>query len=132
MPTPNGSRGGMAFSAAELHVLRRSLAHALQPSSAPLAAEEVQDCLRLAQSVDEAAREAGRLRAFVLDDLARYRGALPGSLSGYLELLRQALAAGYEPTPTTSPPCAHCGPTRPPPRCWSGPGPSRSAPYGGA
>ncbi|MFF9982938.1 hypothetical protein [Streptomyces erythrochromogenes] len=99
MPTPNGSRGGMAFSAAELHVLRRSLAHALQPSSAPLAAEEVQDCLRLAQSVDEAAREAGRLRAFVLDDLARYRGALPGSLSGYLDLLRQALAVGYEPTP---------------------------------
>ncbi|MFE7097154.1 hypothetical protein [Streptomyces erythrochromogenes] len=99
MPTPNGSRGGMAFSAAELHVLRRSLAHALQSPSAPLAAEEVQDCLRLAQSVDEAVREAGRLRAFVLDDLARYRGALPGSLSGYLELLRQALAAGYEPTP---------------------------------
>ncbi|THA76705.1 hypothetical protein [Streptomyces sp. A0592] len=99
MPTPYGSRGGMAFSAAELHVLRRSLAHALQSSPAPLAAEEVQDCLRLAQSVDEAVREAGRLRAFVLDDLARYRGALPGSLSGYLELLRQALAAGYEPTP---------------------------------
>ncbi|MFE2127986.1 MULTISPECIES: hypothetical protein [Streptomyces] len=99
MPTPYGSRGGMAFSAAELHVLRRSLAHALQPSSAPLAAEEAQDCLRLAQAVDEAVREAGRLRAFVLDDLARYRGALPGSLSGYLELLRQALAAGYEPTP---------------------------------
>ncbi|KOV34356.1 MULTISPECIES: hypothetical protein [Streptomyces] len=99
MPTPYGSRGGMAFSAAELHVLRRSLAHALQSSSAPLAAEEVQDCLRLAQSVDEAVREAGRLRAFLLDDLARYRGALPGSLSGYLELLREALAAGYEPTP---------------------------------
>ncbi|MFE9468908.1 hypothetical protein ACFYNW_35825 [Streptomyces virginiae] len=99
MPTPYGSRGGMAFSAAELHVLRRSLAHALQSSSAPLAAEEVQDCLRLAQSVDEAAREAGRLRAFLLDDLARYRSALPGSLSGYLELLREALAAGYEPAP---------------------------------
>ncbi|MFE5724686.1 hypothetical protein [Streptomyces erythrochromogenes] len=99
MPTPNGSRGGMAFSAAELHVLRRSLAHALQSPSAPLAAEEVQDCLRLAQSVDEAVREAGRLRAFLLDDLARYRGALPGSLTGYLDLLRQALAAGYEPTP---------------------------------
>ncbi|MFE5489306.1 hypothetical protein ACFQ7Z_05005 [Streptomyces virginiae] len=98
MPTPYGSRGGMAFSAAELHVLRRSLAHALQSSSAPLAAEEVQDCLRLAQSVDEAVREAIRLRAFLLDDLARYRGALPGSLSGYLELLREALAAGYEPT----------------------------------
>lgn len=99
MPTPYGSRGGMAFSAAELHVLRRSLAHALQSSSVPLAAEEVQDCLRLAQSVDEAVQEAGRLRAFLLDDLARYRGTLPGSLSGYLELLREALAAGYEPTP---------------------------------
>lgn len=99
MPTPYGSRGGMAFSAAELHVLRRSLAHALQSSSAPLAAEEVQDCLHLAQSVDEAVREAGRLRAFVLDDLVRYRGALPGSLPGYLALLREALAAGYEPVP---------------------------------
>ncbi|WP_327415600.1 hypothetical protein [Streptomyces sp. NBC_01233] len=99
MPTPYGSRGGMAFSAAELHVLRRLLAHALQSSPAPLAAAEVQDCLRLAQSVDEAVQEAGRLRAFLLDDLARYRGALPGSLSGYLELLQDALAAGYEPVP---------------------------------
>ncbi|MFE6080812.1 hypothetical protein [Streptomyces virginiae] len=99
MPTPYGSRGGMAFSAAELHLLRRLLAHALQSSSTPLAVEEVQDCLRLAQSVDEAVREAGRLRAFLLADLARYRGALPGSLSGYLELLQDALAAGYEPEP---------------------------------
>ncbi|MFJ6047760.1 MULTISPECIES: hypothetical protein [unclassified Streptomyces] len=99
MPTPYGSRGGMAFSAAELHLLRRLLAHALQSSSAPLAAEEVQDCLRLAQSVDEAVQEASRLRAFLLADLVRYRGALPGSLSGYLELLQDALAAGYEPEP---------------------------------
>ncbi|MFI1652832.1 hypothetical protein ACH4XT_38690 [Streptomyces avidinii] len=99
MPTPYGSRGGMAFSAAELHLLRRLLAHALQSSSAPLAAEEVQDCLRLAQSVDDAVLEAGRLRAFLLEDLVRYRGALPGSLSGYLELLQDALAAGYEPEP---------------------------------
>ncbi|MFD4243910.1 hypothetical protein ACFWP3_20250 [Streptomyces sp. NPDC058525] len=99
MPTPYGSRGGMAFSAAELHVLRRSLAHALQSSSAPLKASEVQDCLRLAQSVDDVVQEAGRLRAFLLEDLARYRGALPGSLSGYLELLQDALAAGYEPAP---------------------------------
>ncbi|WP_404957924.1 hypothetical protein [Streptomyces sp. 147326] len=99
MPTPSGSRGGMAFSAAELHVLRRLLAHALQSSPAPLAAAEVQDCLCLAQSVDEAVQEAGRLRAFLLEDLARYRGALPGSLSGYLELLQDALAAGYEPVP---------------------------------
>ncbi|MFI5641409.1 hypothetical protein ACIA8H_28880 [Streptomyces goshikiensis] len=99
MPTPYGSRGGMAFSAAELHVLRRSLAHALQSSTAPLPAAEVSDCLRLAQTVDEAVREAGRLREFLLADLARYRGALPGSLSGYLELLQDALAAGYEPVP---------------------------------
>lgn len=99
MPTPYGSRGGMAFGADELHVLRRSLAHALQSSNAPLTAVEVQDCLRLAASVDEAVQEAGRLRAFLLADLARYRAALPGSLSGYLELLQDALAAGYEPVP---------------------------------
>ncbi|MCX4628393.1 MULTISPECIES: hypothetical protein [unclassified Streptomyces] len=99
MPTPYGSRGGMAFSAAELHVLRRTLAHALQSSTAPLTTSEVQDCLRLAQSVDDAVQEAGRLREFLLADLVRYRGALPGSLSGYLELLQDALAAGYEPAP---------------------------------
>ncbi|MET9885979.1 hypothetical protein ABZZ20_23130 [Streptomyces sp. NPDC006430] len=97
MPTPYGSRGGMAFSAAELHVLRRTLAHALQTSTAPLTTSEVQDCLCLAQSVDDAVQEAERLREFLLADLARYRGALPGSLSGYLELLQDALAAGYEP-----------------------------------
>ncbi|MEU4066931.1 hypothetical protein AB0F25_31840 [Streptomyces wedmorensis] len=85
----------MAFSADELRVLRRALAIALHP--APLQDEDVQDCLRLAESVDEAAREAGRLRAFLLDDLARYREALPGSLGGYLDLLRDALAAGYDP-----------------------------------
>lgn len=89
----------MAFSAAELHVLRRLLAHALQSSPAPLTAAEVQDCLCLAQSVDDAVQEAGRLRAFLLEDLARYRGALPGSLSGYLDVLREALTAGYEPAP---------------------------------
>ncbi|MEV6955138.1 hypothetical protein [Streptomyces sp. NPDC051183] len=99
MPTPYGSRGGMAFSAAELLVLRRLLAHALQSSTAPLTAAEVQDCLRLAQSVDDAVQEAGRLREFLLADLARYRAALPGSLSGFLELLQDALAAGYEPVP---------------------------------
>ncbi|WP_318210937.1 MULTISPECIES: hypothetical protein [unclassified Streptomyces] len=85
----------MAFSADELRVLRRALAVALHP--APLQDEDVQDALRLAESVDEAVREAGRLRAFLLDDLARYRKALPGSLSGYLELLQDALAAGYDP-----------------------------------
>ncbi|GGT37809.1 hypothetical protein [Streptomyces purpureus] len=85
----------MAFSADELRVLRRALAIALHPT--PLAVEEVQDCLSLADSVDEAVREAGRLRAFLVDDLGRYRAALPGSAAGYLELLQDVLAAGYEP-----------------------------------
>ncbi|MER7517341.1 hypothetical protein [Streptomyces sp. NPDC126499] len=85
----------MAFSADELRVLRRALATALNP--APLQDDDVQDCLRLADSVDEAVREAGRQRAFLLADLARYRQSLPGSLPGYLELLRDALAAGYDP-----------------------------------
>lgn len=87
----------MAFSADELRVLRRALAIALHPT--PLPDEDVQDCLRLAGSVDEVAAEAGRLRAFLLADLARYRDALPGSVSGYLELLQDALAAGYDPRP---------------------------------
>ncbi|MFJ3584867.1 hypothetical protein ACIPPS_21925 [Streptomyces sp. NPDC090127] len=85
----------MAFSADELRVLRRALATALNP--APLQDEDVQDCLRLAESVDDTVREAGRLRAFLLADLTRYREALPGSLTGYLELLRDALGAGYDP-----------------------------------
>ncbi|MGP9019418.1 hypothetical protein ACT1U9_13525 [Streptomyces sp. BR1] len=87
----------MAFSADELRVLRRALAVALHP--APLADADVQDCLRLAGSVDEATREASRLHAFLLADLARYRTALPGSAPGYLELLQDALAAGYDPQP---------------------------------
>ncbi|MFC8509049.1 hypothetical protein ACFU3J_17050 [Streptomyces sp. NPDC057411] len=85
----------MAFSADELRVLRRALATALNP--APLQDDDVQDCLRLAESVDETVAEAGRLRAFLLADLVRYRQALPGSLPGYLELLQDALAAGYDP-----------------------------------
>lgn len=97
MPTPYGSRGGMAFGADELRVLRRALANALHPT--PLPEDDVQDCLRLAGAVDEAVSEAGRLRAFLLADLARYREALPGSLTGYLELLQDALAAGYDPRP---------------------------------
>ncbi|GDY54699.1 hypothetical protein SVIO_053220 [Streptomyces violaceusniger] len=63
----------------------------------PDRAEEVQDCLRLAEAVDEVVREGGRLRAFLLDELARYRAALPGAAVGYLEQLQGALAAGYEP-----------------------------------
>ncbi|WP_175408995.1 hypothetical protein [Streptomyces sp. TRM64462] len=87
----------MAFSADELRVLRRALGHALHPT--PLADEDVRDCLRLADAVDEAAHEGGRFRAFVLADLARYRASLPGAATGYLDLLQDALAAGYEPGP---------------------------------
>ncbi|CAM5398715.1 hypothetical protein AB0G41_27360 [Streptomyces rimosus] len=111
MPMPYGSRGGMAFSADELRVLRRALAAALGPTrhttGAPDApagydadgAQEVQEYLRLAEAVDEAAREGGRLRAFLLADLVRYREALPGSASGYLAHLQEALAVGYDPAP---------------------------------
>ncbi|WP_087926918.1 hypothetical protein [Streptomyces albireticuli] len=102
MPTPYGSRGGMAFSADELRVLRRALAIALHPESVPRHSgperdEEVRECLRLAEAVDEAAREGGRLRAFLLADLARYRAALPGAVVGYAERLQDALKAGYRP-----------------------------------
>ncbi|WP_223281401.1 hypothetical protein [Streptomyces antnestii] len=95
MPTPYGNRGGMAFGAEELRVLRRALALALHPS--PVSAQDVQDCLRLAESVDQAVDEGARLRAFLLADLARYRAALPGTTTGYLSLLDEALAAGYGP-----------------------------------
>ncbi|MFB7242150.1 hypothetical protein CW362_28210 [Streptomyces populi] len=87
----------MAFGAEELRVLRRALALALHPS--PVSAEDVQDCLRLAESVDEAAREGARLRAFLLADLVRYRAALPGTAAGYFALLEEVLASGYRPDP---------------------------------
>ncbi|WP_199551573.1 hypothetical protein [Streptomyces sp. N35] len=87
----------MAFSADELRVLRGALAIALKTDHA--GTSEAQDCLRLAESLDEAVRESERLRAFLLADLGRYRQALPGSTTGYLELLADALAAGYRPVP---------------------------------
>ncbi|MEU5624862.1 hypothetical protein [Streptomyces tendae] len=95
MPTPYGPRGGMAFGAQELCVLRRALALALNPS--PVSAQETQDCLRLAESLDEAMREGARHRAFLVADLARYRAALPGTATGYLALLDEALDAGHRP-----------------------------------
>ncbi|MFJ6130969.1 hypothetical protein ACIQKE_38530 [Streptomyces griseoviridis] len=85
----------MAFGAEELRVLRRALALALNP--APASAEDVQDCHRLAESLDEALHEGVRLRAFLVADLARYRAALPGTAAGYLTLLEEALRAGYRP-----------------------------------
>ncbi|MET9444227.1 hypothetical protein [Streptomyces sp. NPDC006610] len=87
----------MAFGVAELRVLRRALALALHPG--PASAEDVQDCLRLAESLDEAMREGARLRAFLVADLARYRAALPGTAAGYLALLEEALSAGHRPVP---------------------------------
>ncbi|MBX9397762.1 hypothetical protein K4749_30280 [Streptomyces sp. TRM72054] len=87
----------MAFGVAELRVLRRALALALHPGQA--SAEDVQDCHRLAESLDEAMREGARLRAFLVADLARYRAALPGTAAGYLTLLEEALRAGYRPDP---------------------------------
>jgi hypothetical protein len=59
--------------------------------------EDVQEVLRLAEAIDEVVDEAGRMRAFALADLARYRHALPGSSAGYLERLRDAVADGYVP-----------------------------------
>ncbi|GAP45838.1 hypothetical protein, partial [Streptomyces azureus] len=97
MPTPHGSRGGMAFGVEELRVLRRALALALHPTSASV--DDVQDCLRLAESLDEVMREGARLRAFLVADLGRYRAALPGTAAGYLTLLDEALGAGYRPHP---------------------------------
>lgn len=85
----------MAFGAEELRVLRRALALALHPS--PVSDEDVQDCLRLADAVDEAVSEGARLRAFLLADLARYRAALPGTATGYLALLEEVLGSGYQP-----------------------------------
>ena len=87
----------MAFGVEELRVLRRALALALTPTSA--SADDVQDCLRLAESLDEAMREGVRLRAFLVADLGRYRAALPGTAAGYLTLLGEALGAGYRPLP---------------------------------
>ncbi|MBH5335696.1 hypothetical protein IHE55_13175 [Streptomyces pactum] len=104
MPTPHGSRGGMAFSADELRVLRRALAIALQPTIVPARpgperAAEVRDCLRLAEAVDAAVHEGGRMRAFLFEELVRYREALPGAALGYLDRLQDALAGGYLPRP---------------------------------
>jgi|GEM_PF-1967230 len=105
----------MAFSADELRVLRRALAENLHPAmesgavryplSLPLPArrdseeraEDIHEMLRLVEAIDEAVREGGRLRAFLLAELVRYRSALPGSAAGYLERLEEAVNDGYVP-----------------------------------
>ncbi|MEU9990013.1 hypothetical protein AB0E10_25085 [Streptomyces sp. NPDC048045] len=87
----------MAFGAEELRVLRRALALALHPGRA--STEDVKDCFRLAESLDEAMREGARLRAFLVADLGRYRAALPGTAADYLALLEEVLGAGHRPVP---------------------------------
>ncbi|MFF8728811.1 hypothetical protein ACF073_20260 [Streptomyces sp. NPDC015171] len=87
----------MAFGTEELRVLRRALALALHPGH--VSAEDVQDCFRLAESLDEALAEGARLRAFLVADLGRYRAALPGTAAGYLALLEEALGTGHRPEP---------------------------------
>ncbi|WP_328467643.1 hypothetical protein [Streptomyces sp. NBC_00448] len=98
----------MAFSADEVRVLRRALAEVLGPHRragvptlvvAPRPAEYVQDYLRLADGLEDVVREAGRMRAFQQAELHRYRLALPGAVSGYLDRLATALASGYLPGP---------------------------------
>ncbi|MFW6723649.1 hypothetical protein ACHZ98_26540 [Streptomyces sp. MAR4 CNY-716] len=104
----------MALSADELRVVRDALAIAIESSwglprpargdgTKPAAAHAVprgavvRDCTELAAALDEAAAEADRMRLFHSADLARYRAALPGSASGYAELLHDAIATGYVP-----------------------------------
>ncbi|AZM47628.1 hypothetical protein DMB38_19170 [Streptomyces sp. WAC 06738] len=104
----------MALSADELRVVRDALAIAIEsswglprpargdgtePAAAPAVPRGavVRDCTELAAALDEAAAEADRMRLFRNADLARYRAALPGSASGYAELLHDALATGYAP-----------------------------------
>ncbi len=98
----------MAFSADELRVLRRALAHVLNPPAAvdsrPAGSaaratwvEDVQDMLRLSEAIEEAVLEGGRMRAFALAELVRYRAALPGSATGYLQRLEEAVTDGYLP-----------------------------------
>ncbi len=96
----------MAFSADELRVLRRALAQAARtapaaerPAEPADRAGDVHSYLRLAEALDEAAREGDRLRSFLRADLARYRAALPGTAADYLGLLGEALDSGYLPRP---------------------------------
>ncbi|CAM5240603.1 hypothetical protein SHIRM173S_02906 [Streptomyces hirsutus] len=95
MPTPYGSRGGMAFGAGSLRVLRRALALALHPTSA--SAERRPGLPPPRRFPRRGDAESTRLRAFLVADLGRYRAALPGTVAGYLALLEEALGAGYRP-----------------------------------
>ncbi len=90
MPTPHGTRGGIAFSADEVRVLRRALTEVLSPVRgapvaelptpaarrrakvvAPRPADHLRDCRRLAAALDAAVQEAGRLRVFLLAEPGR-------------------------------------------------------------
>ncbi|MCF3963661.1 hypothetical protein L1885_18760 [Streptomyces fuscigenes] len=109
MPTPYGPRGGMAFGADELRVLRRALAAVLHPAQLP--DEDVRACLALAESVDEAVEEAVHLHA----------GAALPPHAGARRLTQETSA----PLPGAAP--APAVPRRSAPRARTSPG-ARSAP----
>ncbi|MFI0900739.1 hypothetical protein [Streptomyces sp. NPDC020983] len=88
MPTPHGTRGGLAFSADEVRTLRRALAESRSA-----------ECAALAAAVADAAGEAAALRAFLRAELRRYREALPGAAAGYMERLAAAVGDGHLPGP---------------------------------
>ncbi|MFI6584685.1 hypothetical protein [Embleya sp. NPDC050493] len=84
MPTPHGDQG-MAFSAHEVRVLRRALAVALRGG------RDSVDFWLLGRAIGEAQDERERLRTFMTAELRRYRAALPGTASTFLDCLRNAV-----------------------------------------
>ena len=106
----------MAFSADELRVLRRALAEALHPSRAaarryPPGRGTSRTTCGSPTRVDEAAAEAGRLRAFQLDELtatagpARDGGRLPGTAR---RRAGRRLPTGRRRPGGAAPSCARC------------------------
>lgn len=124
MPTPHGSRGGIAFSADEVRVLRRALTEVLSPLRgrpaaelpvppaerlvqvvAPRPAEHLRDCRRLATALDAAVHEAGRLRAFLLEEsrptaLPRHRGSFVDFVDNDVRQRQEALMPAPRRLPT--------------------------------
>ncbi|MCF2529342.1 hypothetical protein [Yinghuangia soli] len=102
MPTPHGDHG-LAFSMAEVRLLRRALLAAMKAGAAPERRGEPApvDFWLLDRAIAEAEAERDRHRAFNLAELSRQRAALPGSAATYLSGLERAVAA-YGHTPTAA------------------------------